>query len=137
MEKVSSRSARTANDFDLSEVAKRRTVRLTTTGRRTGQPRTVKIWFVVTGPREIAVQHVQGDSANWYRNLLRNPGVMVDFGDGPLRGRARPVEVREEIEQIIRRIRRKYPLAWLFQLLGTSRAVAVRIEVEPPEGTQG
>lgn len=123
-------------DFDLSHVAHRRTVRLTTTGRRTGQPRTVKVWFVVTGPREVAVHHVQGDSAHWYRNLLRNPGVMVDFGDGPLRGRAQVIESRQEIQQIVRRIRRKYPLAWLFQLFGTSRAVAARIEVEPPQAAE-
>lgn len=128
--------ASTQTSFDLTPYARKRTARLTTTGRRSGQPRTVKVWFVVTGPREICVQHVQGPNANWYRNLLRNPAVIVDFGDGPLRGQARAVESREQIREILHRIRRKYPLAWLFQLFGTSRAVAARIEVEPPEPAQ-
>lgn len=120
------------DDVDLSRYARRRTVRLTTIGRRTGQPRTVKVWFIVSGPREISVQHVQGADANWYRNLLRNPQVFVDFGDGPLPGKAHPIESRAEIEAVLSRIRRKYPLAWLFQLFGTGRAVAARIEIEPP-----
>ncbi len=111
--------------------ARQRVIRLTTIGRKSGLPRTVQVWFVVTGPGEIAVQHVRGPTAQWYLNLKKHPEVTVDFGDGPVHGYAQVVNDRAEVQRILREIRRKYGLiAWLLQLLGTSKAVAAKIRLE-------
>lgn len=124
--------APSSNMFDEAFIAQRRVVRLTTVGRKTGLPRTVKVWFVVTGPREIAVQHVRGPNVHWYRNLEKNPAVRVDFGEGEVRGQATVVRNPEEIQQILRAVRRKYGLvAWLLQMFGTKNAVAAKIELLP------
>ena len=77
-----------------AEFADKKTVRLTTRGRSSGQPRTVTIWFVADGPRRILVQHVTRAPANWYRNLVKNPAVSLDFGDGPIDARATPITDR-------------------------------------------
>lgn len=120
--------------MDIPAVAKKRTVRLTTRGRKTRQPRTVTIWFVVADSRRILVQHTSPTRANWYDNLAREPAVSVDFGDGPLTAVARPITDPERIKDVLRRMRRKYPLAWLFQLLGWNHpAVAAEITVGQPE----
>ena len=116
--------------MDLAAVAARRTVRLTTIGRKTGRPRTVTIWFVAAGPTSIYVQHSSPAAAHWYRNLLREAAVTVDFGSGPLAARATPIEDPARVTEILRLVRRKYRLAWIFQLLGRGhRPVAAEIEL--------
>lgn len=112
-------------------VARTRIVQLTTRGRKSGQPRTVKIWFVVAGPTSIYVQHTNPKPADWYRNLLREPSVTLDFGSGPIAGRATPVTSPADIERVLALVRRKYFAAWIFKLLGWTRsAVAAEIALD-------
>lgn len=109
-------------------ITARRLVTLTTRGRKSGQPRTVKVWFVVASPTSIYVQHTNPKPADWYRNLQRDPAVLLDFGTGQIQARAVPVADRAEIDRILAMVRRKYLAAWLFKLLGWSRsAVAAEI----------
>jgi deazaflavin-dependent oxidoreductase (nitroreductase family) len=110
------------------DFAAQKTVRLTTRGRKSGAPRTVPIWFVADGPRRILVQHVTRSPANWYRNLLKDPAVSIDFGNGAISARATPITDRERIHQVLNAVRRKYWSAWLVQLLG-NRAHAVAAEI--------
>jgi deazaflavin-dependent oxidoreductase (nitroreductase family) len=120
----------------LAAVAARRTVRLTTTGRKTGRPRTVTVWFVAGGPTSIYVQHAGPSTAQWYRNLLRDPAVTVDFGSGPLAARATPLEDPARVSEVLRLVRRKYWLAWIFQLSGRRhRPVAAEIALARGSGS--
>ena len=103
---------------DLTKYTKASTVKLTTTGRSSGKPRSVTIWFVIADDSHVHVQHSSRAEAQWYKNLLKNPDVKVDFGDGPLAGRAQPVTDAAEVARIQRLFRGKYLMAWVFQLLG-------------------
>lgn len=118
-------------DVDLTRHAARKTIRLTTIGRRSGKPRTVTIWFAVDGPRRLLVQHVAKKPAQWHRNLSANPRVQVDFGEGPREGRAEVIDDREEIAAVLAKIGRKY---WTYRLIrlfggGVDQAVAARIDL--------
>jgi deazaflavin-dependent oxidoreductase (nitroreductase family) len=111
-------------------VARTRIVQLTTRGRKSGQPRTVKIWFVVASPSSIYVQHTNPKPADWYRNLVSDPAVTLDFGSGGISGRATPITDPSKIESVLAMVRRKYLAAWIFKLLGWSRsAVAAEISL--------
>lgn len=116
---------------NVTAYAKRKTITLTTKGRKSGQPRSVKIWFVVEAPDAIVVQHVNGPIAQWYRNLEHDGAVTVDFGDGPIAGRAEPITDPAGIDSVVRRIRAKHWLAGrLIQFLGrNSPSVAARIRL--------
>jgi deazaflavin-dependent oxidoreductase (nitroreductase family) len=108
--------------------ADKKTVCLTTRGRTSGRPRPVTIWFVADGPRRILVQHVTSAPANWYRNLLKNSDVSLDFGEGRIDARATPITDPQRIRQVLDTVRRKYWSAWLVQLLGRKdNAVAAEI----------
>lgn len=100
------------------EFAAQKTVRLTTRGRKSGAARTVTVWFVASGPRSILVQHTAAAPANWYRNLLKDPAVRIDFGDGAISARAVPISEADRIREILALVRRKYWSAWIVQLLG-------------------
>jgi deazaflavin-dependent oxidoreductase (nitroreductase family) len=61
---------------------------LTTTGRRTGAPRTVELWFVLDG-RTVYFLSGGGDAAQWVRNARAQPQVSVLLGNIEYQGRAR------------------------------------------------
>ena len=117
--------------MDVARYAKRKTIALTTRGRKSGRPRAVKVWFVVAGPQSIFVQHASSAPSQWYRNLLSDPAVQIDFGDGPIAARAKPLTDPQQIRDILRAVRRKYLFAWLIQLLGRkAKPLAAEIVLE-------
>jgi deazaflavin-dependent oxidoreductase (nitroreductase family) len=64
---------------------------LTTTGRRSGEPRTVELWFVLAG-RTVHFLAGGGDDAQWVRNADVQPDVAVRLGQHVYAGRARRPE---------------------------------------------
>jgi deazaflavin-dependent oxidoreductase (nitroreductase family) len=59
---------------------------LTTTGRRTGRPHTVELWYRRLGD---TVWFISGQRSDWVANLLATPVATVRIGDDELRGSAR------------------------------------------------
>ena len=82
-------------------------VELSTTGRRSGQARTVTIWFVRDGER-VYVQSGKEGKTDWYRNVIANPAVTLRFGALRLRGRALAVEDAGEAERVHGLFEQKY-----------------------------
>ena len=61
---------------------------LATTGRRSGRPHQIEIWFAVAGDVLYMVSG-NGDSADWYRNALADPAVTLRLGGIARRATAR------------------------------------------------
>ncbi len=77
------------------------TARLTTTGRRTGQERSVMVGYFEDGPNLVTMAMngwAEPDPA-WWLNLQRDPVATVDVGDGQrtVRGRAAEGEERARL----------------------------------------
>ena len=70
---------------------------LTTTGARSGQPRTTPVAYSLDGDRLVSLASNGGALANpdWYHNLLANPLVTVELGTGQFQARAVVVEGQE------------------------------------------
>src|SRR4249920_2989054 len=68
---------------------------LTTTGRVTGQPRTIEIWFVAHR-QTLYMLAGNKENAGWVKNLKRTPDVTVRLGKRHFSGRARVVEDKSE-----------------------------------------
>jgi deazaflavin-dependent oxidoreductase (nitroreductase family) len=92
---------------DLASTASLPYVYVTTTGRRTGRPHTIEIWFVLLDGGFYLLSG-GGRSSDWVRNLLADPNVLVRLGDATRRGVARPVEGSPEDDQIRRLMAGKY-----------------------------
>jgi deazaflavin-dependent oxidoreductase (nitroreductase family) len=71
---------------------------LTTTGRVSGRPREIEIWFGLDGETLYMLSGGR-DRSNWVRNLQRDPNVGVRIGDRTFAGRARVLEPGEEDER--------------------------------------
>jgi deazaflavin-dependent oxidoreductase (nitroreductase family) len=82
---------------------------LETTGRRTGSPRVVELWFAADPTRD-RVYFLSGgrDAAQWVRNARQAPAVRVRLGDRWFRGSAREVEGTEDETAARRLLAAKY-----------------------------
>ena len=80
---------------------------LTTTGRVTGRPHTIEIWFSLDG-RTLYMLSGGRDRSDWVKNLQRTPEVTVRIANETFEGRARVVEDAEEDELARRLLVDKY-----------------------------
>jgi deazaflavin-dependent oxidoreductase (nitroreductase family) len=68
---------------------------LTTTGRRSGQPRRIEIWFTrIDGRFYVIAEHLW--DAQWVQNVVADPRVQVRVGDDEFPARARVVNAGVE-----------------------------------------
>lgn len=68
---------------------------LTTTGRVSGRPHEIEIWFAVEG-RTLYLLSGSGDRSDWVRNLRAHPAVTVRIKRHTLTGQARIVQDEKE-----------------------------------------
>jgi deazaflavin-dependent oxidoreductase (nitroreductase family) len=68
---------------------------LTTTGRKSGKPREIEIWFGLEGTTLYLLSGGRNRS-NWVRNLMSDSEVKVRIGESEFDGRARIVTSVEE-----------------------------------------
>ncbi len=81
----------------LDELAAEDFCYLTTTGRKSGGPHTIEIWFALSGPK-LYMLSGGGDRSDWVRNIRRTPEVTVRIGDSSFQGLGYVVEETEEDE---------------------------------------
>ena len=92
-----------------SRQGRRRTVRVQHSGRRSGRPYTVKVWFVESDG-EVKIGSLD-DKRNWVRNLRAVDHTVLDFGDGPRGYNVSEVVDPAERDAFRAAIRVKYPLS--------------------------
>jgi deazaflavin-dependent oxidoreductase (nitroreductase family) len=80
---------------------------VTTTGRRTGRPHTIEIWFGVAGDH-VYLLSGGGDRSDWVRNLRSDPRAMVRIGDRTWQATARMVDDPAEEGSARRTLAAKY-----------------------------
>ncbi len=82
---------------------------LTTTGRRTGVPRRIEIWFAAAGDGAVIYLLAGGgERAGWVRNLRAAPHVTVEIADGRFAGTAHVVDDPDEDRTARRLVYEKY-----------------------------
>jgi deazaflavin-dependent oxidoreductase (nitroreductase family) len=68
---------------------------LTTTGRVSGEPREIEIWFGLAG-NTLYMLSGGRDRSNWVKNLSADLAVSVRIGETTIEGQARVVEEEQE-----------------------------------------
>jgi deazaflavin-dependent oxidoreductase (nitroreductase family) len=101
---------------------------LTTTGRVTGKPHEIQIWFAMDGETLYVLSGAR-DRSDWVKNLLANPAVAIRIGDRHFDGRARVVEDAAEDDLARRLLVEKYETAP--GSLANWRRTALPVAVDP------
>lgn len=70
---------------------------LTTTGRKTGKPHKIEIWFVARDGKYYLVSE-HGDRSHWVQNLRSDSKISFSVGKAAYRGRGRAIDRKREPE---------------------------------------
>jgi deazaflavin-dependent oxidoreductase (nitroreductase family) len=76
---------------NLHEMENEQFLYLTTTGRTSGLPREIELWFVLCGQRFYLFAET-GERAGWIKNIRQRPGVTVRVGKCQIRATARVLD---------------------------------------------
>ncbi|MCL6553590.1 MAG: nitroreductase family deazaflavin-dependent oxidoreductase [Firmicutes bacterium] len=91
----------------IQALRQRDEITITTTGRRTGRPVPLPVWFVVERGR-LWLLPTQGRRNQWFRNLLANPTLTVRAGRYRRTFTARPLQSKAAARRVAARFRAKY-----------------------------
>lgn len=108
---------------------------LTTTGRKSGRPHTIEIWFSLSG-LNLYMLSGGGDRSDWVRNIQSTPEVTVRIGGSSFQGWGYMVEDPEEEELARKLLFDKYQPRYAGDLTrwrGSALPVAVGLGGPPPE----
>ncbi|HMR99928.1 MAG TPA: nitroreductase family deazaflavin-dependent oxidoreductase [Anaerolineales bacterium] len=78
-----------------SELAHEEYCYLTTTGRVTGNPHEIEIWFAMKGDT-LYILSGGGNKSDWVKNLMKNPNVALRIGQNRFTATGRLVQHAEE-----------------------------------------
>jgi deazaflavin-dependent oxidoreductase (nitroreductase family) len=103
-----------------------RLVLLTTTGRRSGEPRTTPMMFHRDGDRVLVIASNIGapQHPDWYLNLVADPHVTVEIGDETYPAIATPTEGADR-ERVWTTIKELYPFFSDHEEKATTRTIPV------------
>jgi len=105
---------------------------LTTTGRRTGRPHRIEIWYARAGDT-IYLLAGAGRSSDWVQNLVAHPTVLVEVDDDVRSARGRVIEDDAEAERARALVFDKYTPRYEGDLTDwRHRALPVAIDVHVP-----
>lgn len=74
---------------------------LTTTGRKSGQPHRIEIWFGVDQDRMFLMAGGR-DTSDWVKNLIANPNVTVELGGEIRHGVAYVIGEDSSVDALVR-----------------------------------
>ena len=109
---------------------------VTTTGRRSGTPHTIEIWFALHGDT-VYVLSGGRDTSDWVKNLQAHPTVGLRLGDRDMICHARVVEDPREDALAREVVVAKYAPRYADDLGDWGRTalpVAIELPAPPPEG---
>ncbi len=112
---------------------------LTTTGRVSGEPREIEIWFAV---EDSTLYMLSGgrDRSDWVKNLRKTPAVQVRIGDRTFQGSSRTVTDGDEDARARRLLFDKYSSGYsgdLSEWRDTALPIAVDLSLGRDESRPG
>ena len=84
-----------------------REIKLSVTGRKSGQTISIPVWFVLEGEK-LYLLPVQGSETQWYKNVLKNPAIRVDARGVEAEFRATPMTDAKAVKAVVEKFREKY-----------------------------
>ncbi len=100
----------------LQKISRHQILTLTHSGRKTGNPYKVTIWFIVEDDRLYLV--TADPRRTWTRNVAVKPRVKLQVGGDSFEGTVEPITHPTDREHVLRLVQQKYWYALPFLLAG-------------------
>jgi deazaflavin-dependent oxidoreductase (nitroreductase family) len=100
-------------------------IKITVTGRKSGRPITIPVWFVLED-NTLYLLPVKGSDTQWYQNVLKHPAIRIAEG-GAQEFRVIPITDPAQVSAVVEKFRGKY--AGDVKKYYSKFDVAVRIEM--------
>jgi len=97
----------TRNDALENHLSKSSEVTITVTGRKSGRPISLPIWFVWEGGT-LFLLPVKGSDTQWYKNLISNRSIQIEAGGAKAELQAKPITDKTQVSSVIEKFRAKY-----------------------------
>jgi deazaflavin-dependent oxidoreductase (nitroreductase family) len=82
-------------------------VEITVTGRKSGRPITIPVWFVEDG-ETLYLLPVRGSDADWYRNLVANPTIRLTVDGAEHTATSSPTTDPGRVHEVVDKFSAKY-----------------------------
>ena len=97
----------TRNDDLKDRLSRSREINITVTGRKSGRPISIPVWFVLEGEK-LYLLPVQGSDTQWYKNALKNPSIRIDAGGEKAELKVTPITDPKQVASVVEKFRAKY-----------------------------
>jgi deazaflavin-dependent oxidoreductase (nitroreductase family) len=82
-------------------------IEITVTGRTSGRPISLPIWFAVDGDKVYLIP-VKGSDTEWYKNVRKTPTLRLSTRGKTLAASARILTDQAQLDQVLEKFRNKY-----------------------------
>ena len=95
------------NDALKDRLSRYRELKITVTGRKSGRSISNPVWFVFEDPT-LYLLPVQGSATQWYKNVLKNPKILIDARGTEAELKAVPTADPKQVSAVVEKFREKY-----------------------------
>jgi deazaflavin-dependent oxidoreductase (nitroreductase family) len=97
-----------AQKGDLKDrLSRYREINITVTGRKSGRPVSIPVWFVFDDDK-LYLLPVKGSDTQWYKNVLKNPAIGIDASGAESEFTAVPIRDAKQVASVVEKFRAKY-----------------------------
>ena len=82
-------------------------ITITVTGRKSGRPISIPIWFALDSDK-LYLLPVKGSDTQWYKNVLKNSSIRIDARGVEAELKAVPVTDPKQVSSVVEKFRGKY-----------------------------
>ena len=97
----------TRNEALKNRLSRSREINIAVTGRKSGRPISIPVWFVSEGDK-LYLLPVQGSDTQWYKNALKNPSIRIDAGGEKAELKVTPITDPKQVASVVEKFRSKY-----------------------------
>src|SRR5712671_4596460 len=90
-----------------NRLSRSREINITVTGRKSGRPISIPIWFVLEGDK-LYLLPVQGSDTQWYKNVLKNPSIQIESSGEKAELKVTPITDPKQVASVAEKFRAKH-----------------------------
>ena len=90
-----------------NRLSRSREINITVTGRKSGRPISIPVWFVLENGK-LYLLPVSGSDTQWYKNVLKNPSIRIEAGGAEAELKVAPVTDAKQVSSVVEKFRAKY-----------------------------